>query len=267
MSPLDRFIKKTQQIQDSIPPRKRGMERKRVQPDDDESTWLISYADLMTLLCAFFIMMFSMSSINKPLFEKVKKELSTHFGGDYSSPNAEFAKFITQIIQENGLEKETTIEASPFGVSIVFNSTVFFDTLSAYVREPGQEAIRKLIDGVYARQEAEEKKFRIMIEGHTDGRPILGGIYPSNWELSSARAASVVRLFLEKGFSSEQLMAVGYADTRPALANRTPAGSWNPQAIKKNRRVVIRILDPAVDAIPWESPEPVSLKNSASSAH
>src|SRR3712207_9008787 len=59
------------------------------------------------------------------------------------------------------------------------------------------------------------RSHKIVVEGHTDSRPIISGIYPSNWELSGARAARVVRIFLEQGFPADLLTAIGYADTRP----------------------------------------------------
>lgn len=230
----------------------------------DESNWLVSYADMMTLLCGFFIMMFSMAKLDEPEFEKVKEEVAKHFGGDYKSPTAELAKFITQIIQEAGLEKEVVVKSDPFGVSLTFHSTVFFDTLSAEVSPQGQGVLAKLIEAVSSRQDVELKQYKIVVEGHTDSRPVLSGNFPSNWELSGARAARVVRFFMDKGFDPTHLTAIGYSDTRPVLPSRAPSGAWDDEAMAKNRRVVIRILEPKVSAIPF----PEQNQNpSASSAH
>ena len=92
--------------------------------------------------------------------------------------------------------------------------------------------------------------YKVVVEGHTDGRPVVSGPYPSNWELSAARASRVVRLFLDKGYSPKQMTAIGYADTYPEKAERAPAGSFVEESMAKNRRVVIRILQPKVDYIP-----------------
>src|SRR5262249_44262168 len=150
------------------------------------------------------------------------------------------AKTITQLVQEMGIEKETVIKSDVGGVSIAFQSTVFFDTLSADVRPQGKAVLERLIGGVSRRQQkTDAKEYGIIVEGNTDGRPITSGTFPSNWELSGARASRVVRMFLEKGFFPEKLTAIAYADTRPVEPSRTPAGEWNEAALTKNRRVVV----------------------------
>ncbi len=221
--------------------------------EPDESNWLISYADMMTLLSSFFIMMFSMSTLNAPKFEKAREEVSKHFGGDFESPNNQLAKFVTQILQEEGIEDEAVVVNSPSGVSIIFQSSVFFDSLSSYVKKPARKIMKKLIHGVAKFQIKEEKEYKIVIEGHTDGQPIISGVYPSNWELSSARSAQVVRMFIEHDFKSKNLMPIGFGATRPQIEDRSPAGEWIPKNLAKNRRVVIRILNPDTNFIPWET--------------
>ncbi len=215
----------------------------------DESNWLISYADMMTLLCGFFIMLFSMAKLDEAQYESVKEAVAKHFGGDYKSPSADLAKFVTQILNETGIEGVASLKSDAAGVSIIFKSTVFFDTLSSELTFEGRRILEKLIDGISGRQKAELRDYRIVVEGHTDSRPILSGIYPSNWELSGARASRVVRSFLEKGFAPKMLTPIGFADTRPENPSRTPAGEWDEAALTKNRRVIIRVLDPRIQEI------------------
>ena len=118
-------------------------------------------------------------------------------------------------------------------------------------RQRAQRFSDKLIDSIAIRQKNTQKTYRIVIEGHTDSRPIVeGGLFPSNWELSGSRAARVVRMFLEKGFAPNRMVAIGYADTQPEVPSRTPNGEWDETALAKNRRVVLRILEPLVDSIP-----------------
>ena len=76
----------------------------------DESNWLVSYADMMTLLCGFFIMLFSMAKLDVPEYDSFKEAVSKQFGGQYTSPTKEMAKFATEIIQEMGLEKEAIVD-------------------------------------------------------------------------------------------------------------------------------------------------------------
>ncbi len=231
----------------------------------DESNWLISYADMMTLLCAFFIMLFSLSKLDEPKYEKVKQEVAKTFKGEYHPPAKELEQEITQVIQEAGVQRETTLKSDAYGVSLSFQSTLFFDTLSAEINDPGKTVLAKVIQGVLARQQKDLKKYKIVVEGHTDSRPILSGGFATNWELSGARASRVVRLFIDKGFSAQHLTAIGYADTQPEVVDRNPAGVLDDSALAKNRRVVIRILEPKVEAIPF--PEPATPAAPATSAH
>ncbi len=239
--------KKPLEDQDSGPPPEHA---KHAAGHDDESNWLVSYADMMTLLCGFFIMLFSMAKLDEPKYEKVKESIAKEFGGEYKSPTADLARFVTEILQEAGVEKEISIKSDPGGVSITFQSTIFFDTLSSDILVEGQRVIEKVITALSERERLNHVTYKVVIEGHTDSRPVVSGAYPTNWELSAARASRVVRLFLERGFSPKQMAAIGYADTYPENVERSPAGEFQEAAMAKNRRVVVRILQPKTDYIP-----------------
>ncbi len=215
------------------------------QHQDDESNWLVSYADMMTLLCGFFIMLFSLTKMDEPQFEKIKATMAEQFGGEYRSPNEQMAKWVTQILQETPLKGEASVETSASGVAIVFRSQVFFDTLSAELTPNGRGILEELVEALQQRQKFEKKAFRFVVEGHTDSRAVLSGPFVSNWELSAARAARVVRVFVDKGFSGRSMAALGYADTRPVEEARLADGKWNELALAKNRRVVIRVFHDA----------------------
>jgi len=112
-----------------------------------------------------------------------------------------------------------------------------------------------------------------VIEGHTDSKPVVSGQYPSNWELSSARASRVVRSFVDRGFDPKQMAALGYADTRPVEESRSPDGKWNEDSLSKNRRVVVRIFHERQSQKPTElaaagegSPPPSAERAPASEA-
>lgn len=244
-------LKKVQPIVEE-PPQRHGEERPKHGDSHDEGNWLISYADMMTLLCGFFIMLFSMAKLDDPKYDSFKEAVVKHFGGNYATPAPkELAKFMTQLLQEMGLAKEMMVRSDSGSAVVTFQSTVFFDTLSASVKPEGKAIIYKLIDTISQHQEREGKQYRIVVEGHTDSRPVVGGSFPSNWELSGSRAASVIRMFLERGYLPANLTAIGYADTRPAYPARKADGSFDEEALGKNRRVVLRILEPRVEAIPY----------------
>ena len=243
-----RKLERAQQHQDvsTQKPRKKSYSK-----EHDESNWLISYADMMTLLCVFYIMLFSMSKVNTPEFEKVKKEVSEHFGTRYESPTEDLGKFVAQIIQENGISKDVTITSDGVSVSLAFHSTLLFRSLSAEVSPEGKLILDRILLAIMEKQKLLGKEYKFVVEGHTDHQSVVGGPFPTNWELSSARATRVIRMFIEEGFKATNLLAIGYADTQPIAESRNPDGSWNEEALARNRRVVIRVLLPEVDTIPW----------------
>lgn len=222
-----------------------------VPPAHDDSNWLVSYADMMTLLCGFFIMLFSMATLETTKYDAFKEAIAEQFGGEFVSPSKEKAQFATQIVEELALKKNTTIKSSSTGVSLAFLSTVFFDTSSAELSPQGKTILSQVIHRIMNRQRINSKAYKIVIEGHTDGRPIVGGYYLSNWELSAARATRVLRMFLDYGFAADHVTAIGYADTHPLIPERTPDGHWDKSAHTKNRRVVLRILEPDTHSIPY----------------
>ncbi len=218
----------------------------------DESSWLVSYADMMTLLCGFFILLYSTAKIDPPKYEQIKEQLAKQFNGPYAEPSTkELGNYLQDTMKTLGLGELTTVKSDPTSVTISFQSTLFFDSLSAEVRPQGDELITRVMNKILEKQKTEGKQYNIVIEGHTDSRPILGGNFPSNWELSSARASHVVRKFLQNGFAPDHLAAIGYADTRPEVISRNPAGELDEAALSRNRRVVVRVLEPSVPAIPF----------------
>jgi chemotaxis protein MotB len=268
--PLKKLIK-TEQPEEA--PAKK--EKSHDSGDHDESNWLISYADMMTLLCVFFVLMFSMAKMDEGKYETLQAEIAKKFGNDYKSPSKETALFISEVFKEQGDEQQIMIKSDPQGVMITFETMILFDSMSADIRPEGRKVLDRLLIAVKAQQQMLFKEYKVVIEGHTDSIPITSGIYPSNWELSAARATSVVRLFVDQGFKPERLTAIGYGDTRPSTAERTPAGTLDREAIMKNRRVVIRLLEPRIDAIPFPegdknltpAPVPAPASTPAVSAH
>ncbi len=119
-----------------------------------------------------------------------------------------------------------------------FSSTAFFASGAAHLSDSGQSILESLLDRL---QSPEFAAYHITVEGHTDDEPISSPQFPSNWELSAARAAAVVRFFVEHGISAQRLRAAGYADTFPLVPNRDAAANPIPENQAKNRRVVIEL--------------------------
>ncbi len=205
--------------------------------DDGEGNWLISYADLMTLLFGFFVMITAFSVPNPKKLEEFKKETSESMGGQYKQPFQELSAGMHQVLKDVGLENEVTVEQTFEGVTLISKGTLFFDSGSA-VLKPEAALLMDKVAGVLVR---EAKGFKVIVEGHTDDNPINSREFPSNWELSSTRAGLVVRLLESKGFSRSNLRPVGLADTEPLLPNRDGRGQALAANQAENRRIVVRI--------------------------
>jgi len=225
--------------------------------------WLMTYADSITLLMAFFVMMFSISKLDHEKFIEIttaiEKELGHRDPGTQMSPNQgadaervdqsenEAAKTAAEIDSkmEELRDFMTTLktegimlEQQPSGFEIELSSKLLYVSGSAELRKEVRGVLTNvgnMLKGL------ETDEYQIEIQGHTDSAPINSSRYASNWELSAARATGVVRFFIDQGMSSSQLRAIAFADTQPKmqLANPNEPGAADVAAL--NRRVVIRV--------------------------
>ena len=142
---------------------------------------------------------------------------------------------------------ESPAEAQPGGAAqpdrqgdritiLALDSTALFGRGSATLNSQGKVILQEVVGSL---KSDEYRDYKITIEGHTDDAPVATSLFPSNWELSTARAAAVVRYFIEQGVLSQRLRAAGYADTQPLLPNRSGDGLAIADNQAKNRRVVI----------------------------
>jgi chemotaxis protein MotB len=207
--------------------------------DDGEGIWLVSYADLMTLLVGFFAMLLSFSKLDPEVFEQVKRETSKLFGGEYQVPFEQMKESLKKAVMGQGLGDQVLVEPKGSGLTITFRGALFFDSASIVMSEKAKSLLQQIAPIIAS----EARDYQILIEGHTDDVPISQGLIASNWELSSLRASSVLRFFLDFGFDPKNLRAIGLADTHPVLPNREEtSGVPLPENQSQNRRVVIKIL-------------------------
>lgn len=205
-------------------------------------TWIYSYADLITNLLALFVMLFVLTNSSsksradfiRGLEEYVReKEYATGRLGDGAKDIDEFRQLIVNAIQKSELSGQVSLTKSRTGIELTFESAIVFDTGTAKLLPESLDALKQIAPIVAALP----KKYYLIVEGHADSRPVNSGVYPSNWELSSARAGAVVRALQNAGVASDRMRAIGYADTRPIDSDRESV---------MNRRVVIKI---DVDAV------------------
>ncbi|WP_346868435.1 MULTISPECIES: OmpA family protein [unclassified Clostridium] len=232
------------------------MAKKEIKTDG----WLATYADTVTLLLTFFVLLYSLSSIDSQKFQQIAVAMQSAFSGkadrsilEFNSSsgdvpivgkpqltvedaqeneNLEILEDVLTYIKENDLEKDVQIYEDEKGLNIQMKDSVLFDTGKAELRSDSKNVLDKVSDLIG------KVDNKIIIEGHTDNVPINTPAMPNNWHLSSARALSVLDYFLDskKILNPQRFSAQGCGEYRPIAKNDTDEGR------AKNRRVNIIVV-------------------------
>lgn len=215
-----------------------------------KNSWLTSFLDLFMLLLAFFLILGSMA-VDEDLFMDFSE------GTGFRSITQGTEPVLTPIWDlKYDMEKELEEELALGRVRITpehnelrlqFVDGQFYETASAELLPGGKEIIDRLMSTLDSLQ---FYSYHIDVEGHTDDRPIATDRYPSNWELSTARASNVIRYFISQGFPPERMKASGYAEMHPLVSNRDEYGNPLPHNMALNRRIVMRIYYELGDIVP-----------------
>ncbi len=207
--------------------------------EGQEELWLITYADLITLLLCFFILLFSASSIDQNVWESIKTSYSTKMKKKVANtPLADIKNQLDSMLMKEVKDNKLEIQKDENGINMRFLSTSFYNSGEATLLPEGKEIVDKIFNII---KNVKGTEFNIDVEGHTDDNPISNISFPSNWELSVARASNVVRYLVERGIEPRRLKASGYADTKPVVSNRDSLGKPIPENQSINRRVVLKI--------------------------
>ena len=232
--------------------------RKRIEHDNHER-WLISYADFVTLLFAFFVVMYSISSVNEGKYKTFSDSLSVAFSQPAASAVGGQEQMLKVLVDKRTarmVEQQRKMQAQmqalndnlrqvmgPLieqglvgvrqtrrGVEVDISASTLFREGDDKLQPGAQDTLQKVA------QVLKQENQSIEVEGHTDDVPIKTAQFPSNWELSSGRAGSVVRMLAAYGVPEKRLAAVGMAANQPVVPNDTP------EHRARNRRVSITVL-------------------------
>lgn len=213
-------------------------QRKHVQEDNVDS-WLMSYADMITLLLCFFIIFVSVSEPKKEKMSAITDGMQGKFGVvDLATPFQGVFRSLQAVVETHQILKDVAIEKGDKVLTMELSSLAFYKDKSADFDEAMMPVLLELVETI---KSIEFMDYRIVVEGHTNDLAINTQLYPSNWELSGARAARMVRFFIEHGIKRNRLIAVGYADTHPKVPNIDVNGNAIIANRKLNERVVIRL--------------------------
>ncbi|MBO6622707.1 MAG: OmpA family protein [Balneola sp.] len=207
---------------------------------EEDQEWLLTYSDMITLLLAFFAVLIAVSYVDLNLWEQMKQGLRSEINKqeNVQTPLAEVKKDLDEKLAEEREAELVDITLDREGIKLFFNSSSFYNSGEANLLPTGQQIIDKVTQ---AMNDLGYYKFKVDVEGHSDNVPINTPVYPSNWELSVARASGVVKYFIQEGIEPERIKASGYADTKPIVPHVDEAGNDIVENRALNRRIVIRI--------------------------
>lgn len=213
--------------------------------EEGSPAWMTTFGDMMSLLLAFFILLFSLSEIKLDKFMQASESLRQGFGqseiemidsqmqgafADSDTPNEvtleslvdeyleEILQKLIEFIQENNLEQNLRVSKSELGVTLRIQDVVLFNQGSANINESSSWIVERLAHLVL------EIDLPVVVSGHTDDCPICTDKFPSNWELSTARASGVARVFIAQSFDPRKVHVEGYAEFLPVDTNDTVEG-------------------------------------------
>lgn len=196
--------------------------------------WLTSYADLMTNLLIFFVVIVSASEVQTGRMERIMSRIS---GQPESGSLAEARAVVEKTIAEQNLGGKVSVQMTDSGLELSFNSGVTFDSGKAQIRTEMFDPLTKVLTPLVSLS----SKYRFAVEGHADPVPVgVGSEFKSNWELSSARSLAVREQLDRLGVPRDRIRVEAYADTRPLPAEELK-GLSSVDALARNRRVVVRL--------------------------
>ncbi|MCW5298314.1 flagellar motor protein MotD [Herbaspirillum lusitanum] len=241
--------------------------KKREEEHENHERWLVSYADFITLLFAFFVVMYAISQVNEGKYKILADSLINAFGKEPVStapivvqaggqgtqqsvapkitlqkPRSnealrrekermtDMARDILQVLAPLVQEGKVRVTQTSVGVNVEINANVLFAPGDAKVSRESEETL------IAIARVLKNDDHAIQIEGHTDNTQINTSVFPSNWELSAVRASTVARLFNNQGIADLRLTAVGHGSNQAVASNDTPEGRL------RNRRVDVMIL-------------------------
>ena len=223
-------------------------------PMPPDESWMATYGDAVTLLMAFFVLLMSFAKVDLEVFDAVSNGIGEHMAKeDRKSDKDHLTKAMKIMMVSEGAEQVAKIASDSEGsLTIELDTGAFFRPGSAELAEQAYPFMKALYEELASPL---YKQFNINVEGHTDDEPMSSIRYPSNWELSSNRAATVVRFVISEskndtridtngqkyGVEENRLRATGYAHTQPKVPNRDVSGVPIRENRITNRRVVIRI--------------------------
>jgi chemotaxis protein MotB len=213
--------------------------KRHKQEVDGTDAWLMSYADMITLLLCFFIIFVSVSEPKKDKISQIAEGMNGRFGSvDYANPFTGVVRQLQQVIETQEMYRDAAVDMSDTAIKLELASNAFFKPSSPEFNDTAFASLDAMIGAL---KTVDVSQYKIVVEAHTSDEPPVSGLYPTNWDLSAAQAAKVVRLLIQKGFAPGSVVAEAYGDSKPKVPNLDTNGTPIPGNRSKNQRIVIAI--------------------------
>ncbi|NQY41891.1 MAG: OmpA family protein [Legionellales bacterium] len=210
-------------------------------PSEDE--WLFTYADMITLLLTFFVLIISVSEVSQTKMEMLKESMNETLlisDNPELTPFKDLSEKLDKVVDNLKLNNQIEISKKAEGVYVELKDKVLYTTGSAEIKSESRRVLKELVKVV---REMNLEDLLVEVSGYTDSLPIKSAKYESNWELSAHRATNVVKYLISMGISPRSVKAVAYADSRQKRLD--PDRDYTAQEIRNlNRRIVIGIIRP-----------------------
>ncbi|MFO1242896.1 MAG: flagellar motor protein MotB [Rickettsiales bacterium] len=211
--------------------------------EEAEENWLISYADMITLLLCFFVILLSVSEPKKEQLEAVSEAMKQAINDakkeeKKQDPMEDLKQDLETMIVDDALEEAMSVAETEKGIVIDLSTAAFYESGSATIRKDAEPYLQRMTE-ILKKFDLDEHLINVI--GHTDDAPIHTAEFPSNWELSAVRATRIVRFFADNGIDHHILRSSGFADTEPKWRNLDDLGNPIEENRERNRRITIKI--------------------------
>jgi chemotaxis protein MotB len=209
-------------------------------PPDEGEGWLVSYADLMTLIACFFILMVSFANFEDPGFQMKAEILAQGFNKDkYLTSELKLQHLESEIAKHPELKNKAKISIKDGELIQIFSGSIIFDEGKYKLDKTIIKTVDSLIDII----KTDNTDYRILVEGYADDLPENNPLGDS-WTLSSARASSIAHRFEYFGFPRDKITAIGKGESNKLAESTDQNGVRNEQNARLNRRAIIKVLEP-----------------------
>ena len=209
-----------------------AFEEEKECPPEFTDYWIFQYADMVTLLLVFFILLFSFCKVDVEKFKSVAESFKPAPPGTpfFLEGKESVLEAVAAAVETTELSEEVFVTIDERGVVVSFKDSALFESGSARIRRGGRKTLERFGAFLYAMPND------VVIEGHTDDQPIRTRQYPSNWELSAARAGSVARYLEENGVEGKRMEVIGRGPHNPRFKNDSTA----KRALNRRVEVIIK---------------------------